>query len=130
MDIKEKEITESDKKQKLTNRAVIISLSVLCLLLFAFFIGTRIIEKNAPADITIYTNEPTEFTSSFNLPLNINTAPFSELNELPGIGEKRAEDIIKYRKEHGPYKSKEDILNVEGIGDGILKDIYDLITVE
>jgi len=39
--------------------------------------------------------------------ININTATSSELDELPGVGEKTAADIIEYRKKaEGFLKSK------------------------
>ena len=62
--------------------------------------------------------------------VNINTAGSEELQTLPGIGEKRAEDIIAYREEHGPFRIVEDITDVSGIGEGILSRIIDYITVE
>lgn len=62
--------------------------------------------------------------------VNINTAGSEELQTLPGIGEKRAEDIIAYREEHGPFRIVEDITDVGGIGEGILSRIIDYITVE
>ena len=62
--------------------------------------------------------------------ININTADSEELQTLPSIGEKRAADIIAYREEHGPFRIVEDITNVSGIGEGILSQIIDHITVE
>ena len=48
--------------------------------------------------------------------VNINTARREELMRLPGIGETMAERILAYRKEHGPFTSVEDLMNVKGIG--------------
>ena len=61
--------------------------------------------------------------------IDINTATVDILVMLPGIGEVTANRIVTYREEHGPYKSIEDLLNVEGIGEGKLKDIENYITV-
>ena len=61
--------------------------------------------------------------------LNLNEATEAELGELPGIGEKRAGDIVAYREENGPFSSIDKIKNVSGIGDGIFERIKDLITV-
>lgn len=47
--------------------------------------------------------------------VNINTADISELMTLPGIGEKRASDIIAYRDAHGAFNTIEDIMQVSGI---------------
>jgi competence protein ComEA len=38
-----------------------------------------------------------------------------------GIGEKKARAIISYRKKNGPFKSIDDLLNVKGIGEGLIK---------
>ena len=48
---------------------------------------------------------------------------------LTGIGKVKAEAIVKYRDENGPFASKEDIKNVNGIGDGTYAGIEDEITV-
>ncbi|MBS3963912.1 MAG: helix-hairpin-helix domain-containing protein [Methylomonas sp.] len=51
-------------------------------------------------------------------PVNINTADADTLaSALNGVGPKKAEAIIQYRKEHGEFKSLEDLKNVSGIGD-------------
>ena len=61
--------------------------------------------------------------------LSINTATKEELMTLTGIGEKKAEDIIKYREENGEFTSVEDIKNVKGIGDSLFEKIKDYITL-
>lgn len=61
--------------------------------------------------------------------ININLASADELTELSGIGPSRAEDIVKYREENGPFSSIDDIKNVPGIGEGIFDRMKDLITV-
>lgn len=62
--------------------------------------------------------------------ININTAAAAELSVLPGVGEKRAQAIIEYREAHGPFASREEIMEVSGIGPGIFADIEDLIVLE
>jgi competence protein ComEA len=61
--------------------------------------------------------------------VNINTAGKAELMAVRGIGEKRAEAIIAYREEHGPFKTVDDLANVQGIGPAIIKDNRDGLTV-
>jgi len=61
--------------------------------------------------------------------ININTASAADLQRLPGIGEKRAKDIIAYRQEHGPFRIVEEITNVSGIGEGTLQGLLDYIKV-
>ena len=62
--------------------------------------------------------------------VNINTAGREELMALPGIGEKRAEAIIKDRERNGPFRYPEELTRVSGIGEGILAGLIDQITVE
>lgn len=62
--------------------------------------------------------------------INLNTADAEALQTLPGIGEKRAQAILDDREANGPFRIPEDITRVEGIGEGILENIMDYITVE
>ncbi|WPX09957.1 helix-hairpin-helix domain-containing protein [Anaerocellum danielii] len=62
--------------------------------------------------------------------ININTATKEELKTLDRIGDKLAERIIEYRQKHGPFKSIEEIKNVNGIGEKIFESIKDSITVQ
>lgn len=61
--------------------------------------------------------------------VNLNTATKEELMTLAGIGESKADSIIKYQEEHGKFQSIEDIKQIEGIKDGVFQKIKDLITV-
>ena len=60
----------------------------------------------------------------------INIASAEQLDTLPGIGPSKAEAIVSYREEHGPFTSLEDLLNVKGIGEKTLENLKDLITLE
>lgn len=61
--------------------------------------------------------------------ININTADVSELTKLPGIGESRAADIVRYREKNGKFSSIEDIKKVAGIKESVYEQISDRITV-
>jgi competence protein ComEA len=61
--------------------------------------------------------------------INVNTAVATELEALPGIGEVIAQRIVDYRTQNGPFTSVDGLLDVSGIGDAILGDIHDLVTV-
>jgi competence protein ComEA len=69
------------------------------------------------------------FTLSTGL-VDLNSANQAELESLPGIGPTMAERIIAYRQEHGPFLYIEDVMAVEGIGEGIFAKIKEQITVE
>lgn len=61
--------------------------------------------------------------------VNLNTADKAALMTLNGIGESRADAILKYRQEHGPFQKTEDIMEVSGIKEGAFEKIKDNITV-
>jgi len=61
--------------------------------------------------------------------IDINRAEVWLLEALPGIGETRAQAIVDYRNENGPFKRIEDLLQVEGIGEGTFEKIKDYVTV-
>jgi competence protein ComEA len=50
-------------------------------------------------------------------PVNINTASAEEIAEsLNGIGASKAEEIVRYRDEHGAFTDLDELVNVKGIG--------------
>ena len=48
--------------------------------------------------------------------IDVNKASAEEFAQLPGIGPKLAERIVKYRTKHGPFRRVEDLLAIRGIG--------------
>lgn len=53
--------------------------------------------------------------------VNINHASAEEISKsLKGIGIKKAELIVEYRRKHGPYKSVEELIKIKGIGTKIV----------
>lgn len=62
--------------------------------------------------------------------ININTASIEDLIRLPGIGSVRAEQIVTFREVHGPFQTKEDIMQVSGIGEKTFQKLSEYITVE
>jgi competence protein ComEA len=61
--------------------------------------------------------------------VNINTASVSELKSIKGIGEKKAQSIVDFRKANGKFKKTEDIMLVKGIGEKMFAKIKDKITI-
>ena len=61
--------------------------------------------------------------------VNLNTATKEELMTLRGIGEAKAEDIIRYREKSGGFTRIEDIMQISGIKNAAFEKIKDDITV-
>ena len=62
--------------------------------------------------------------------VNINTAAVEELKTLKGIGEKKAEAIIEYRKQNGSFKNKEELMKVRGIGKKLYESLQERVIVQ
>lgn len=82
-----------------------------------------------PDEVVVLPAPTPEPTLSVDRPININTADSDTLQLLPGIGEKRAADIIAYREENGPFRIPEELADVKGIGEATLAGLIDYITV-
>ena len=61
--------------------------------------------------------------------VNLNDATQAELNLLPGVGEKLANDILKYRDELGGFESIDQLMNIRGIKERRLLSLKKHITV-
>ena len=61
--------------------------------------------------------------------INLQTASKEELMGIKGIGEKKAEQIIEYRKTN-KINSAEDLKNIKGFGDSIVKNVNEENLVE
>lgn len=94
----------------------------------------KVVEKecvcpNIQNDGCLNTEIKDEISNSNNEKLvNINTATKEMLQTIKGIGESKAESIIKYREKNGKFKKIEDIKNVAGIGDSLYEKIKIYIT--
>jgi len=62
--------------------------------------------------------------------VNINTADAVTLADgLNGVGIKKAQAIVDYRKQHGAFKSMNDLAKVKGISDKLIEKNKDIITL-
>lgn len=61
--------------------------------------------------------------------ININSADLATLEDLDGIGAAKAQAIIDYRTQNGPFKTTADIMQVSGIGTATYDNIKAFITV-
>lgn len=67
---------------------------------------------------------------AFAQSININTASIDALQNIKGIGARKAKAIVIYRKKHGAFKTKEDLIKVRGISHRILKKIASQIVLK
>ena len=61
--------------------------------------------------------------------VDLNRAEKAELMTLPGVGERKAEQILAYRKAHGKFRSIEEIKNIPGIKEKAFEKLKDSIVV-
>jgi competence protein ComEA len=81
-----------------------------------------------PHQVHLYVPQATQITSSQMI--NINRADAWLLEALPGIGDVRAQAIVDYREDNGPFRSIQDVTKVPGISDSTFDKIKDFITVK
>lgn len=62
--------------------------------------------------------------------ININTADLTELQQLSGVGAKKAQDILDYRSENGSFQTVEELTKVSGFGPKTLEKLKEAITVD
>lgn len=79
--------------------------------------------------------QPQEFSDSrekadTNGKININTADLAELQEIPGVGEKKAQSIMEYRENCGGFQNIEQLQEVPGIKGKTFDKVKDYITVK
>ncbi|MFN2390832.1 MAG: ComEA family DNA-binding protein [Pyrinomonadaceae bacterium] len=62
--------------------------------------------------------------------ININTASAEELERLPRVGAKTAQNIIRHREKYGKFRKPEHLMFVQGISDRHFREIRSLIKVK
>ena len=99
-------------------------------LLIAFVVSFACIV--APVNATPDASTDSEITAQTvaSGSVNINTATAELLAlELKGVGSKRAQAIVDYRREHGPFQSAEQLQEIKGIGAAIVEQNVDKISL-
>ena len=84
--------------------------------------------QSLPA-ITTAADETVAVTVPVPSIININTATSEQLQNLPGIGPVLADRILAYRAEYGAFETVGELMNVSGIGEKKLEEIWDLVTI-
>lgn len=60
--------------------------------------------------------------------VNLNTATVTDLQQLTGVGAKKAQKIVDYRTEHGSFQSVTDLAQVPGFGEKTVANLQDQLT--
>ncbi len=117
----------SEKKHELLLIAAAMFISVV-VLLYSIVDSPKYNNLEAvPITTVAFRAETTSVVSDSKI--NINTADVSELMNLEGIGENKANAIIEYREKNGRFRTPDELTNVSGIGSGILEKNINKITV-
>ena len=109
-----------------TERVVLILMLIAILVLVAYRIFDAVpkAESGVVIEQAAASSAPAE-----DAPVDLNAADRAALLTLPGIGESKADAILAYREEHGPFKKLDDLLNVSGIGPSIVDGLRDRVVV-
>ncbi|MFT5899033.1 MAG: competence protein ComEA [Glaciecola sp.] len=83
----------------------------------------------ASTALTANTATKASMSQAVNAKIDINKADAGQLTALPGVGVKKAEEIVKYRELNGNFNSVDELVNVKGIGVKMVAKIIDLVKV-
>lgn len=113
-----------DKKRFILFCVITVLYFAVC---FTIFVLADIGERDAYVDVKPILSEKNTLPDSEKI--NINTATLEELTSLNGIGEVTATKIIEYRDTYGGFLNIDELENVSGIGEKLLKKIRPYITL-
>ena len=85
----------------------------------------RVIHKVVPVPTPVAV-EPGEV----NQPIRLNSGSEGELQQLPTIGPKTASRIVEYRRQHGAFKTLEELAKIRGVGKRTLEKIRPHVVLE
>jgi len=89
---------------------------LLLFVVLVAFIGIVMRYTGLTAEEDSNSSDSLNFEQDYQLQYDLQNVTKEELITIPGIGEKKAGDILKYQKDHG-FKSKSELMNIKGIGE-------------
>ena len=92
-------------------------------------LGVGMYQKDVPAKLLDTELESTVKQVVSDVGLDLNTASTELLEKIPGIGSKRAEDIVAYRDKHGRFESREELKKVKGVGQRVYQQCAGFLLV-
>jgi competence protein ComEA len=106
-------------------RCVQLTVALLLALGIGFLLG-----RSVTADNPRRMSDDAEIADSAGPRLDLNRATRAELALLHGLGPARAQSIEDHRRQHGPFKSVEDLRKVHGIGPKTLDKVRSWLFVD
>lgn len=94
----------------------------LCCLVMGIF-GISLLQLDGLGSTSSSVSEPVRFR------LDLNSARVEEFVLLPGIGEVRANAIVRYRQEFGPFATVDELIQIKGIGPKTLSGLREMVFV-
>jgi competence protein ComEA len=91
--------------------------------------GGAVNDTDRPADDDGQGGGPARSGSRPTGPVDLNRADAHRLADLPGVGPALAARIVDYRREHGPFRSPDDLDKVKGVGPALLQRIAGLVVM-
>ena len=101
---------------------IYLSLLAILIILSCYFVVRKIHTLNPIPD-------PVELPEDDQYYIDLNSADADELQKIPGVGYKLANNIVAYRDENGPFRQYSELLNVKGIGHNNLAVILDYVRI-
>ena len=126
----ERRIVQDERYKRLMVIPIIVIAVSLSVLAYNFTAGKQLTTQELQSYTDVETKTEAVSEKAPSEKINLNNATADMLDALPGIGSKKAEAIIEARERMGGFRSVEDILNVEGIGEKILAEIQNMIYVD
>ena len=118
---------EHDVRLSPTERVILVLMLIGVTVLIAFRVFDSIPRPDTGVTVTQLLTSSGQ--TAEDGPVDLNSAGRAALLTLPGIGESKADAILAYREENGPFGSVDDLLNVRGIGQALLEQLRDKVYV-